>query len=580
MSQVTEQIKARLSIADVVSGYLKLDRAGANMKGRCPFHSEKSASFFVSPARESYHCFGCNRGGDIFSFVQEMEGLDFRGALKVLAERAGVELVPMDPKKATERERLYGVLEAATRHFEENLAKSPRVREYLKERGLTDETIKTFRIGYAKDEWRDLSLALQKKGYTDALMESAGLAIRTDKGHYDRFRGRAMFPILDSSGRAIAFSGRILPDAEKADANAKYINSPETEVYQKSRTLYGLDKAKQAIRRAGAVVLVEGQMDLVMSHQVGVDNAVAVSGTALTEEHLGLLKRLAEKIIFAFDADDAGVAASRRGVDMALRLGFDVRAARISGGKDPADVAKEHPEAWREAVASAEHIIEFYLASVLAHEKDERTRRVKAGEAVLPYVAALENSIDKAHFIARLASELRMREEPLWEELKKEEIKRRTGASAQGAQSSAVPGGEKIARTRKDRIARNIVGLIFWQESLPQSVLTPIELRAKIGVFKNEYIDALLSAGGDTQKDLVFEAEVQYEGDKNLVKEANELLQSFEEEILREQLMERMERLREAEQAGKSDDAAALLSECRDISGKLNNLKKTGEGLK
>ena len=571
MSHVTEQIKARLSIADVVGGYVRLERAGVNLKGRCPFHSEKTASFFVSPPRETYHCFGCNRGGDIFSFVQEVEGLDFRGALKVLAERAGVELVPLNPKEATEREQILSALESSTKHFEKNLKTATEVRAYLHERGLTDETIAAFRIGYAKDEWRDLTTALRTQRFTDLLLEQSGLAIKTDKGYYDRFRGRVMFPIADSSGRVIAFSGRIMPGASGADTQGKYVNSPETPVYQKSRVLYGLDKAKQAIREAGSVVLVEGQMDLVMSHQAGVKNVVAVSGTALTDEHLALLKRFSDKIIFAFDADDAGVAASRRGVDLALRLGFDVRAARISGGKDPADIAKEHPEVWREAVASAEHIIDFYLVSVLARETDIRTRRIKAGEIVLPYVAALANNIDKAHFVSKLAGALGVSEEPLWDELKKEEAKRQSGVPAGAA--SVVK--EAIPQTsRKDRIARKVVGLIFWQETLDESSLDLPALTEQVKKLGDPVAGALLATEGDARKDLIFEAEVQYEGAKDLVREANELVRNFEEELLRVRLEDTMHELKRAEHGGKEGDARTLWEKFRDLSAKLNHLKK------
>lgn len=566
---MTEQIKARLSIADVVGGYLKLERAGANWKARCPFHNEKSASFFVSPARETYHCFGCNRGGDIFTFVQEIEGLDFRGALKVLAERAGVELTPVNAREATERDQILRALEDATTHYEENLARLPRVMEYLTGRGLTRETVKHFRLGYAKDEWRGLYEVLRKKGHTDTIIEKAGLSVKTEKGHYDRFRGRVMFPIADGSGRVIAFTGRILPDSSQADKAAKYVNSPETEVYHKSRALYGLDKAKAAIRRENAVVLVEGQMDLIMSHQAGVENAVAVSGTALTPEHLELLRRLTDKIIFAFDADSAGVAASRRGVDMALRLGFDVRAAAISGGKDPADMAHEDPDAWKTAVVSAAHIIDFYLATVIAAENDERTRRVRVGEAVVPYIALLQNSIDQAHFVAKVAHALGLREEPIWDELKK-----RTAMlphdGGMGAATNPVPSGNMLSR--KERIARKIAGVIFWQEA-NGGTLDTHTLRQRTLAVSDEHLRAVFAAGGDASKDLAFEAEVYYEGSTDLSREIDELIRNYEEEHLRERLAQEMERLRQAEATGNVEETSRILKECQAVSTALNRLK-------
>lgn len=577
MSQVTEQIKARLSIADVVGGYLKLERAGANFKARCPFHNEKSASFFVSPARETYHCFGCNRGGDIFTFVQEIEGIDFRGALKVLAERAGVELTPVHSREATERDRILRALEDAATHYEENLARTPRVFEYLTGRGLTKETVKHFRIGYAKDEWRALYDALRKKGHTDAIIEKAGLSVKTEKGYYDRFRGRVMFPIADGSGRVIAFTGRILPDNPQADKAAKYVNSPETEVYHKSRALYALGKAKAAIRREGAVILVEGQMDAIMSHQAGVEHAIAVSGTALTDEHLELLRRLTDRIIVAFDADAAGVAASRRGVDMALKLGFEVRAARITGGKDPADLVHENPEAWREAVAHTEHIIDFYLGTALAAGSDERARRMAVSEAVLPYVALLQNSIDQAHFVAAIAQRLGLREDPIWEELKKKRAATAPAASAAPVRT-ADAGAPTAAPSRKERIARRIAGVVFWQEHGSGAAVDTAALRERVNALADEHLSATLAAGGDASKDLAFEAEVYYEGSADLAGEVSELMRNFEEEHLRERLEREMERLRQAEGSGDADHARRILKECQAISSALNRLKSERNG--
>ncbi|MHB8651737.1 MAG: DNA primase [Minisyncoccota bacterium] len=567
MSQVTEHIKARLSIADVVGGYLALERAGGNLKGRCPFHHERTASFFVSPARESYHCFGCDRGGDIFTFVQEIEGLDFRGALKILAERAGVELTPINPREVTEREEVLAALEDAARHFEAELQNAAPIESYLFERGVTKETIRAFRIGYARDEWRNLRDALRSKGHTDRSLERAGLVIKTDKGYYDRFRGRVMFPILDGSGRVIAFSGRIMPGAATAETKAKYVNSPETTVYHKSQALYAFDKAKPHIRQIGAVVLVEGQMDAVMSHQAGVGNTVAVSGTALTEEHLTLLKRLTEKIIFAFDDDTAGIAASRRGVDMALRLGFDVRAAAISNGKDPADVAREHPEAWKDAVAHAQHVIDFYVRAICSHEDDVRIQKVKVGEIILPYIAALENHMDRAHFIAMIAHTLGMREEPLWDELKKYDAKN------QQLRPHVLSGKTPTVFSRKDRIARRIAGIIFWQENVTDSTVDARAIRERAEKLDDTTVRALLEVGGDTLRDLAFEAEVYY-AESNLGDATEELFTNFEIESVQDRLVEHMERLKAAEHAGKTDQIPILLTECRDLSLKLNHLKK------
>ena len=296
MATPVEQIKERLGIEDVIGSYVKLERSGKNLKAKCPFHNEKTASFYITPDRGTYYCFGCGVKGDIFTFVEQFEGLDFMGALKLLAERAGVELTDRrlyggksSAEVRNEKDQLYKIMEDAASFYEKMLYASgsssfasaaAEARAYIKKRGITEETAKKFRLGFAPLEWRTLATYLKSKGYSDMDMEKAGLAKRPDEGGqkspYDRFRDRIMFPISDSSGRVIAFSGRILHDDEKS---AKYLNSPDTPLYTKSTVLYGIDKAKQEIRRLNYTIFVEGQMDLVLAHQAGTMNTVAVSGT-------------------------------------------------------------------------------------------------------------------------------------------------------------------------------------------------------------------------------------------------------------------------------------------------------------
>jgi len=324
MTDSVEKIKERLGIAEVVGGYLKLEKAGKNLRARCPFHNEKTPSFFVSPDRGSYYCFGCGAKGDIFSFVEQFEGLDFKGALKLLADRAGVKLEYdrgsfSDGK--SEREKIFQILEEATGYFETNLKSNDEARNYLQKRGVAEKTCVVFRLGYAPDEWRSLLTHLKNKKFTESDLEKAGLIKKNETGsnYYDRFRGRIIFPIADSAGRIVGFSGRILKGKPE---DAKYLNSPETELFAKSRILYGLDKAKAEIRRRDFAVLVEGQMDLLMSHQAGVANAVASSGTALTDEHINLLKRFSNRLLLVFDPDEAGFKAALRGAGLALTRGL------------------------------------------------------------------------------------------------------------------------------------------------------------------------------------------------------------------------------------------------------------------
>lgn len=400
-----EQIKERLTIVDVVGSYVELKLAGKNYKAKSPFTNEKTPSFYVSPDRGMYYCFSSQKGGDMFTFIQEMEGVDFKGALKILADRAHVELVPEDPKKRDERETQYALLEDATQYFFKNREDAPLVDEYILDRGVTVQTMHTWRIGYAKDEWRALRTYLTSKGYTDTQMLSAGLIKKTEGGKepYDVFRDRIMFPIFDTSGRVVAFSGRTL---KKEDGIPKYVNSPETELFVKSDILYGYDKAKQGIRHFDFSLIVEGQFDLVLAHQAGYTNTVAVSGTAFTPHHLSLLERLSTRIVLALDSDRAGVTAVKRIAGMMLERGMDVKVARMEGGKDPADIIKAHPADFKHFVGNAVHVVEFLLTVLKEGMKDERTYKLRVREEILPLLITMENRIDREHFEGVIAEQI------------------------------------------------------------------------------------------------------------------------------------------------------------------------------
>jgi DNA primase len=304
-----QEIKSRLDVADIIGEYLQLKPAGSgSFKACCPFHQEKTPSFYVNRPRQSWHCFGCDQGGDLISFVQRMEGLDFPDTLSLLAQRAGITLPEFNVAASSERKRLYEVNDLASRFFRSQLLSSPKAeaaRAYVVKRGLDDLTADVWRIGYAPDAWSDLTDALKARGVTDAELIATGLVQKRDSGGvYDRFRDRLMFSIYDVHGHIVGFTGRILPSATPDQAAAKYVNTPETILYKKSSVLYGLDKAKGEIRRQNMAVIVEGNMDVVSSHQFGITNVVASSGTALTTEQLALLKRFTTNLAIAFDADD------------------------------------------------------------------------------------------------------------------------------------------------------------------------------------------------------------------------------------------------------------------------------------
>lgn len=424
MNSVVEQIKERLPIADVVGGYLTLQKSGKYLKARSPFSNEKTPSFFVSPDKNLFHCFSTGKGGDIFSFVQEIEGVDFKGALKILAEKAGIELTPEPPEKRDERDNLLSIMEFSATWYENqlNLKNNSSILEYAKSRGLSDATIKNWRIGFAPDDWSQLSdsLLLEKR-FSIKDLEKSGMSLisRDNKDRlFDRFRNRLMFPIFDQSGRVIAFSGRIMPNA-KPD-QAKYLNSPETPIFNKSKIVYGYHKAKNAVHSFGYWIVVEGQIDLLMSHQCGFTNTVATSGTSLTEEQLVLLKRLSDKIVIAYDSDKAGISASKRAFELALGMGFDIKIARAAGGKDPADILLENPDKWKEILRSTVHIIDFELDTCISSAKEPRQSFGLVSKQVIPYLKLLESDLERAYFARRIAEKLNISEQIVWDEIKRQ----------------------------------------------------------------------------------------------------------------------------------------------------------------
>ncbi len=410
MADAVQQIKDRLNIIDVISPYTELHKAGKYLKARCPFHNEKTPSFHVSPEKGMYHCYGCGVGGDMFTFVQAIEGVDFKGALKILADKARVELVPVSPEKQSERERLYATLEAATQFYVAELQKNPEVEAYIKNRGVLADTIASWRIGYApgppQGGWRATRMHLQSKGFTEEELRKAGLVKEAGEGKesYDVFRNRVMFPLFDQSGRVVAFSGRTL---ETGTDIPKYVNSPETELFKKSEILYGYDRAKLGIRQLDFSLIVEGQFDVVMSHQAGYSNTVAVSGTAFTLEHAHLLERLSSRVVLALDADKAGIAAAKKVADIMLRRGLDVKVAILPEGKDPADIVREDPKEFKRCIGGSVHVIEFLLRRLLALNLEARTLKLRAREEVIPYIPLLPNRIDQDHFEAVVADLLK-----------------------------------------------------------------------------------------------------------------------------------------------------------------------------
>jgi len=466
-----EEIKSRLDIVEVISGYLRLTRAGRNFKALCPFHNEKSPSFMVNPERQIWHCFGCGEGGDIFTFVMKMDGLEFKEALKLLADRAGVKLKNFNPKESGQKARVMEITKISTRFFQECLKVKggKKAKEYFASRGLENETIENFKLGYAPNSWNLLSDFLKKKGFKDKEIFLSGMSVKKDRGgYYDRFRHRLIFPIANLSGEIIGFSARAMPGAD--EKSAKYINTPETPIYNKSSVLFGLDKAKLAIRKKDKCILVEGNMDVIMSHQAGVENVVAASGTALTSEQLRVIKRYTDNLALAFDMDKAGQAAAKRGIELALQEELDVSVIAIPEGKDPADTVKNNPKEWIEAAEKSQPVMDFYFDQAFSkfNPQDVRGKKEIAKE-MLNVIGKISNKIEQAHYLQILARRLEIDEDILRDTLRKAKI-----AKSSGLLSRDKSGKIKVT-DKKTKLQERLIGFAIVCPELLKGIIKEIK---------------------------------------------------------------------------------------------------------
>ncbi len=430
-----EEIKQRLDIVEVISRYAQLQKSGRSFKALCPFHSEKHASFYVFPERQTWHCFGsCGVGGDVFAFVMKKENLDFGQALRLLADQAGIALAPKDDARDRERERYYQVNSAAARFYHELLLESDSaesLRKYLEKRGLNRQAIDDFELGFSPDGWEGLRQHMVQRGYTEAELLSAGLLIQRESGgNYDRFRKRLMFPVRDDQGRTIGFGARALDDSQP-----KYLNSPQTAIFDKSGCLYGLDKAKAAFKEKNLAVIVEGYMDAIMAHQHGFHNVVASLGTSITEKQIGLLGRWTSNLALALDADAAGDAATLRGIQIAGRaltrrtapafigdvrggkatlkhksyLSEQVKVIQMPRGKDPDEIIHENSDEWQRLVDTAMPVVEYAFATITARlDLSKANERAQALENLAPFVAQVGEPVEQGHYIDKLATLVRI----------------------------------------------------------------------------------------------------------------------------------------------------------------------------
>jgi len=493
-----DAIKDRLTIDDVVGSYVKLEKSGKNFKARCPFHNEKTPSFYVTPDKGIFKCFGCGKGGDLFSFIQEIERVEFREALVQLADRAGVDLKAYRGRGGEDftktKKDLYRVLVLAQQWYQQQLTSATDVQQYLAERGLTPETIKDFVIGYAPAGWTGLRDHLEKNGVALQDMIDTGLVVPSDRGGYDRFRERIMFPINDGQGRTIAFSGRIFVRADSQtdpDKTGKYINSPEGILYDKSKVLFGYDRAKQSMMQANRVVIVEGQMDLIGCHQAGTIEAVALSGTALTPYHVKILNRFTDRVILALDGDSAGLKAAGRSLKEAFKADMEVLIADLPEGSDPSDLIQKNPESWKNILENTRDYVSILIERAKKYRDDRRSLMKYLHAHVYEYIHLYLNPLLRDEYMRQMSAAYQIDQKTLQEDFGLWEEENNSGKNSD---TQRYP--EMRARDRWDP-EDALVAILSWlngQESgrltkLVQERLNSIDPEFNYNEFMEKHVD-------------------------------------------------------------------------------------------
>lgn len=573
-SNPIQEIKDKLDIAEVIRGYIQLFPAGKNFKALCPFHKERTPSFIVSPDRQSWHCFGqCNEGGDVISFVMKYEHVEFYEALQMLAQKAGIELKRLSPSSQREFGVLYDINSAAKDFFVQQREQNQKAIDYLNQRGLKKGTLDEFEIGYAPQEADSLILYLVNAGYDIADVERAGMAFKTERGNYiDRFRGRIMFPIYNTFGKVVGFSGRILPELDTGEMG-KYVNSPETPIFNKSRTLYGLHVTKQFIREKNTALLVEGQMDFLMLFQDGVKNVVATSGTALTQHHLEVLKKISERLILAFDNDEAGMIAIERAIDMAHATDLDTSVFLIDSAKDAAEYIQKNPGKIGHLIESSSlSALDFYIRRYL-EKVSEREMKNKVRH-VLEKVTHLYSPLEQNRWLKKLSEDTKISEKALADELALIKKKRGTGLVRDQEKTAPMVGVIELP-TRLDKVAMELLILGFLDRSLLPKIS---DIKAFLPKRFSDAIEYLEGRNvGEEGKKIGEYAELKSSlrhGEIDMEKipfEVNVLLKELKREVYKEQRGAVLAKIKEYEKSGKQAEAEALLKEFDEIAKLVNN---------
>jgi DNA primase len=570
-----QEIKDKLDIADVIREYIPLMPAGKNMRALCPFHKEKTPSFIVSPERQTWHCFGsCNEGGDIFSFVMKYEHVEFYEALQKLAEKAGVELKRISPSSQKEFGVLYDINASAKDFFIQQKEHEPKALEYLNERGLKKDILEEFEIGFAPVASDALTLYLVNAGYDIADAERAGLVFKTERKTYmDRFRGRIMFPIYNTFGKVVGFSGRVLPEYDDGQSG-KYVNSPETPIFNKSRILYGFHKTKQFIRDSQVAMLVEGQTDFLMLYQDGVHNVTATSGTALTQHHLEILKKLADRLILAFDSDEAGMIASERAIDMAHAVDLNVNVFLLKDAKDAAEYIQQNPGKIKRLVESSsmpalDFYFKRYLENVPEHALKNKIRHI------LEKVILIYSPLEQNRWLKKIAEKIGAPESSLIDELglmKKKLVKKAESQTQPQIISREVP-----LDTRLDTVAMellilgaldgaSLLAIGEYKMFLPPRFAVALEYLAEKKPIEGEEAKAI-ARFAELKSSLRY-GEIDFE---KLPLEISVLLKELKKEFYKEKKEKLLSEIKSLEKQGKQEEAAGMLKEFDEIAKLVDN---------
>lgn len=538
-----QEIKSRLSIVDVVSQYCQLKKAGRNFKACCPFHSEKTPSFIISPERQFAWCYGCQTGGDIFKIVQLLEGVDFKESLKILADKAGVELPDnfSGGVRKEKKDKLVEINEEARDFFVSELSKNSEAQEYLKNRGLADSTVEEWEIGFAPDGYENLFPLLEEKFSKKEIIE-AGIAGLREMGSdrlFDKFRNRVMFPIKDHRGRVVAFTGRVLDDKEP-----KYLNSSESPIFTKGNILFGFASAREAMRESKFAVIVEGQLDAISAHQTDFRNVIASSGTALTENHLKALKNLVERVVFCFDGDSAGIDSTTRSLEIAAMLDLDAKVAILPAEfKDPDEALQKDPQIFATAVAETKTPLEFFFAKVLAKvDLNETVEKKKAVRTLLSFAQKISSAVERDDFTRQLGVKLKISESVLSEEL-------------ENLPNNFVPQKKPETETREEKISvRDLLqGLALNFPEASRELEKELEA---VGVKEIQNAD-------ESEEKIALLVSDKYSNfdDAKIRDEMVNLIAKLKERNLQESKKELEQKIREAEDSNNDEQASKLLAE-------------------